>query len=65
MVVVGLVVLVDPDIVDRLDVIDEVLCLERVDVESPVVLLVLLQVVVEDGDSCKDVLDLALVNDVS
>ena len=37
--------------------IDEVFCLELVDVELLVVLLVLLQVVVEDGDSCEEVLD--------
>ena len=37
--------------------IDEVLCLEVVDVEVLVVLLVLLQVVVEDDDSCEEVLD--------
>ena len=37
--------------------IDEVLYLEVVDVEVLVVLLVLLQVVVEDGGSCEEVLD--------
>ena len=37
--------------------IDEVLCLEVVDVEVLVVLLVLLQVVVEDDDGCEEVLD--------
>ena len=37
--------------------IDEVFCLEVVDVEVLVVLLVLLQVVVEDGDNCEEVLD--------
>ena len=56
-VVVVLVVRVDLDIVDLVDVIDEVLCLERVDVEVLVVRLVLLQVVVEDDDSCEEVLD--------
>ena len=50
-VVVVLVVLVD-----LVDVIDEVLCLELVDVEVLVV-LVLLQVVVEDGYSCEEGLD--------
>ena len=45
------------DSVDLVDVIDEARCLELVDVELLVVLLVLLQVVVEDGDSCEEVLD--------
>ena len=55
MVLVGLV---DIDIVDLVDVIDEAFCREFVDVEVLVVLLVLLQVVVvEDGDSCEEVLD--------
>ena len=52
-----LVVLVDLDIVGLVDVIDEVLCLELVDVEVLVVLLVLLQVVVQDVGSCEEVLD--------
>ena len=56
-VVVVLVVLVDLDIVDLANVIDEVLCLDRVDVELLVVLLVLLQVVVQDVGSCEEVLD--------
>ena len=56
-VVVGVVVLVDLDIVDPVDVIDEGLYLEVVDVEVLVVLLVLLQVVVEDVGSCEEVLD--------
>ena len=56
-VVVVLGVLVDLDIVDFVDVIDEVFCLELVDVEVRVVPLVLLQVVIEDGDSCEEVLD--------
>ena len=56
-VVVVLVVLVDRDIVDLVDVIDEVFCRDYVEVEVLVVLLVLLQVVVEDDDSCEEVLD--------
>ena len=56
-VVVVPVVHVDLDIVDPVDVIDEVLYLEVVDVEVLVVLLMLLQVVVEDDDSCEEVLD--------